>query len=193
MKKIILNPFEKYSETKLSILGVVLTLVGTLLAFVFNVRYDGILDLHFVPNVLISEILLDNLVNISCLVLFLYLSAIYVNKKTRFIDILTTSMIARFPLYLLPFANINGIMNKVNRDILQAVNSQLFDQISSSTWVFIVIFIFFTILFSIWYIALLYNGYKVASNAKGKLPIVLFVMAILFAEILSKTLIYNLN
>ncbi len=193
MKKIILNPFEKYSEIKLSILGVVLTLLGTLLAFVFNVRYDGIFDLHFVPNVLISEILLDNLVNISCLVLFLSLSAIYVNKKTRFIDILTTSMIARFPLYLLPFANINGIMNKVNGDILKAVNSQLFDQISSSTWVIIIIFGFFTILFLIWYIALLYNGYKVASNAKGKLPVVLFVMAILFAEILSKTLIHNLN
>jgi hypothetical protein len=38
----------------------------------------------------------------------------------------------------------------------------------------------------------LFNGIKVASNAKGKTPIILFIISLLLAEILSKFLIFQL-
>jgi len=42
-------------------------------------------------------------------------------------------------------------------------------------------------------VILLYNGYKVATNAKGIKNTVLFVAALLIAEVVSKMIISTLN
>ena len=103
MKILLFKPFEKYSEKRLLLIGVFFTLLGSFFAYVFNIRFDGIIDIHIVPNTLSYQALLDNLINIFCLVLFLYISTKYINKKTRLIDILNTALVARTPFYLLPF------------------------------------------------------------------------------------------
>ncbi len=173
--------------------GVIFTLIGSIIASSFNIRFDGVIDIHIVPNALFYQTLLDNLINIFCLVLFLYISAKYINRKTRLIDILTTSVVARAPFYLLPFFNINGIIGRASEEIIQIVNPELISQISSTNLFIISVFGINTILFLVWYISLLFNGFKVASNAKGKVPIILFIVSLLFAEILSKFLIFQFN
>lgn len=107
MKSLLFQPFEKYSEKTLLLLGIIFTLIGSFIAYAFNIRFDGVLDVHIVSDALWYQTLIDNLINIFCLIIFLYSSAKYINKKTRIIDIITTSIIARIPLYLLPLININ--------------------------------------------------------------------------------------
>ena len=192
MKILLFNPFEKYSEKTLLFVGVIFTLLGSFFAYVFNIRFDGVIDVHIVPNTLLYQTLLDNLINIFCLVLFLYISTKYINKKTRLIDILNTALVARAPFYLVPFFNINGVIEKASADIIQFANPELISQISSSNLFIIIVFGIITILFLVWYISLLFNGFKVASNAKGKNPIILFVISLLLAEVLSKFLIIQL-
>jgi hypothetical protein len=51
------------------------------------------------------------------------------------------------------------------------------------------IFTIFAVLAIISLIFLLWNGFKIATNAKGKKPIILFVTGLLLTEILSKNLI----
>jgi hypothetical protein len=193
MKLLLFKPFEKYSEKTLLSVGVIFTLIGSFAAYTFNVRFDGVFDVHIISNTLFYQALLDNLVNIFCLIIFLYLSTKYINRKTRLIDILTTSMVARVPFYLLPFLNINGVIEKASEDIIQFANPELISQISSSNLLIITVFGVITILFLVWYVSLLFNGFKVASNAKGKISIILFILSLLFAEILSKFLIFQLN
>jgi hypothetical protein len=193
MKLLLFKPFEKYSEKTLLSVGVIFTLIGSFAAYTFNVRFDGVFDVHIISNTLFYQALLDNLVNIFCLIIFLYLSTKYINRKTRLIDIITTSMVARVPFYLLPFLNINGVIEKASEDIIQFANPELISQISSSNLLIITVFGVITILFLVWYISLLFNGFKVASNAKGKISIILFILSLLFAEILSKFLIFQLN
>ncbi|WP_282117365.1 hypothetical protein [Cellulophaga baltica] len=192
MKILLFKPFEKYSEKTLLLIGVFFTLLGSFFAYVFNIRFDGIIDIHIVPNTLSYQALLDNLINIFCLVLFLYISTKYINKKTRLIDILNTALVARTPFYLLPFFNINDVIEKTSEEVFQFANPELIGQISSSNLFIIIVFGLITILFLVWYISLLFNGYKVASNAKGKTPIILFVISLLLAEVLSKFLIVQL-
>ena len=192
MKILLFKPFEKYSEKTLLPIGVFFTLLGSFFAYVFNIRFDGIIDIHIVPNTLSYQALLDNLINIFCLVLFLYISTKYINKKTRLIDILNTALVARTPFYLLPFFNINDVIEKTSEEVIQFANPELIGQISSSNLFIIIVFGLITILFLVWYISLLFNGYKVASNAKGKTPIILFVISLLLAEVLSKFLIVQL-
>ena len=101
MKTILFRPFERYSEKTLVIVGVAFTLIGSLLGAVFQGRFDGVLDMHFVPSTSFYQVLIDNVINIFCLVLFLFLSAKYINNKTRLIDILTAAMVARIPYYFM--------------------------------------------------------------------------------------------
>lgn len=129
MKIILFKPFEKYSEKTLLLVGIIITLIGSFVAYTFNTRFDGVVDVHSVTDVLLYQALLDNLINIFCLILFLFISAKYINKKTRLIDILTTSMVARTPIYLLPFFNINGAISKAGENILQFANEGFTNQI----------------------------------------------------------------
>ena len=192
MKILLFKPFEKYSEKTLLLVGILFTLLGSFFGYVFNIRFDGVIDVHIVTNSLPYQALLDNLVNIFCLVLFLYISSKYINKKTRLIDIVNAALVARAPFYLLPFFNINGVIQKASDDVIQFANPELISQISSSNLCILIVFGIIAILFLVWYISLLFNGIKVASNAKGKTPIILFIISLLLAEILSKFLIFQL-
>jgi len=192
MKILLFKPFEKYSEKTLLLVGIFFTLLGSFFAYVFNIRFDGVIDVHIVPTSLPHQALLDNLVNIFCLVLFLYISSKYINKKTRLIDIVNAALVARAPYYLLPFFNINGVIQKATDNVIQFANPELISQISSSNLCILIVFGIIAILFLVWYISLLFNGIKVASNAKGKTPIILFIISLLFAEVLSKFLIVQL-
>lgn len=192
MKTLLFKPFEKYSDKTLLIAGVLLTLIGSILGYWLNARFDGVLDLHFVKNVPLKIPFLDNLLNIFSLVLFLFFLAKYLNKKIRFIDILAMAMIARTPIYLLSLSNYNSYLSKITDKLLVYTAPEKYGQIPPIDILSIMLlFSIISILIFIWYIALLYNGFKTASHAKGIKASVLFGIAILLAEILSKILIYN--
>lgn len=202
MKTLLFKPFEKYSEKILLTAGIVFTIIGSLLGFWMNARFDGVLDLHFGKNVGLREPFFDNLINVFSLAILLFFLAKYLNKKTRFVDILTTVMIARTPFYLLSLININGNMSEMAEQFLsimnpevtnsQNINIQEIMTVAMENGFLLAIFSILIILCVIWYIALLYNGFKTASHAKGIKPIVLFSITLIFAEIISKILIYNL-
>jgi hypothetical protein len=193
MKHILLNPFEKHSEKTLLFVGAFATLVGSFLAASFNVRFDGVLDAHVVSDLSFYEALSDNLISTFCLTLFLFLATKYINRKSRLIDILSTALVARVPFYILPFSNINGAIGNAAEEMLQFADPQLIGHVSMSSWIFIIVFAVLALFLLIWSVILLFNGYKVASNAKGTLPIILFILSLLFAELLSKVFIYYLN
>lgn len=193
MKSLLFQPFEKYSEKTLLLLGIIFTLIASFIAYAFNIRFDGVLDVHIVSDALWYQTLIDNLINIFCLIIFLYSSAKYINKKTRIIDIITTSIIARIPLYLLPLINIKNTVNQATEDIIQLINPELINEIPISSLLIVTGFGIIAILFVVWFIALLFNGFKVASNAKGKFSVILFSISLILAEILSKSLIFQFN
>lgn len=193
MKTVLFKPFERYSEKTLLFVGVIFTVVGSFLGFIFHSRFDGVLDMHVVSSAPFYQVLIDNLINVFCLVLFLFLAAKYINRKTRLIDILTASMVARIPYYLVAFGNINGIVGKASDDVMLLVNPEMIGEVTTSSLLIVLGFGLLSILFLVWYLVLLFNGFKVASNAKGKQPIILFILSILLAEVLSKVLIHHLN
>ena len=193
MKSLLFKPFERYSELTLLIVGALFTILGSYAAFLFDIRFDGIIDLHVSHSEYFLQPLIDNLINIFCLVSFLFLSTLFFNRRTRIVDILTTSLIARIPFYILPILNFDGRIGHATDALLQLVKDNLIDQISISTTLPLLLFGIFTIIALIWYIYLLYTGYKISSNAKGNKPVILFVIALIVAEIASKILIVQFN
>lgn len=189
MKQILFKPFEKFSALQLILSGLIFTVIGTWGATQFNGRYDGVLDFHIVQSCVRGQAIVDNLINILCLFIFIFLAGKIINPKTRLIDNLSTVIFARVPMYLLPFLNFEGVLPE-NFDPTN--QTQLLAHITENLVPFIVTVVI-SLLFIVWYVALLYNGYKTASNAKGAKAIWIFIGALILAEISSKTLIYTFN
>lgn len=188
MNTVLLNPFKKFQESTLLVVGT----IATMLAYFFNARFDGVIDMHLVGKISLWQPFADNAIIILCLVLILFLISKYLNPKTLTIDILTTVIVARMPYYILPLFNANGYLYQTTKNLAKMATPSKLPGISSLSIVVILVFALISIIFLTWYIILLYNGFKVSSNAKGTKPIILFVLGILFAEILSKLLIFKI-
>lgn len=184
----LLNPFEKYTEKLLSIVGVIFWLMGSYIASNCNANFDGVLDLHF-SNYQLSfqKVLLENGINLLVLFGLLFLVGKLINDKTRAIDLIATVLIARIPFYFLPLFNAT---NKLMLD--QNLNMQDMMKFAQENMIFLLVFALVLLLAVVWSITLLYNGYKISVHAKASKSTVLFILALVLAEILSKFFIYLL-
>lgn len=196
MKKVLFNPFEQFSERPLILFGISVTILLSMTGAFFNARFDGVIDLHFSTPTFFINTLTDNAVNIVILSLALFTLGKFRNNKTRFIDVFTASLIARIPYYMLPFFNWNNTVLIESEKLLKqfmTVQPGVAPQFETTNMLVLVLFAGFSLLFLAWFIYLLYQGYKVATNAKGGIEIVLFGVTILIAEVFSKIIFYLIN
>lgn len=190
------NPFEKYSETRLLISGIVMLFFFSILGFYLKARFDGIIDMHIVENIAWYEPLIDNVFNTVALFAVFFTFGKKINPKTRAIDILNASLISRIPIYLISLGNIGGMIHKTTQNILDKIdfdNLQNPPQFEMSDLLITMIFALFSVTFLIWMIALFWNGFRVATNAKGMRNVVFFVMLFVLAYIISKVLVLIFN
>lgn len=193
MKTLLFKPFEKYSEQKLLVTGIIATLIGALVTYLLNCKFIGVLKMTFVEETSIGQSILDNIIILSCLSIFLFLAAKYIYKKTRLIDIIVTALVGFIPLYILPIFNIKDTIKIATENILKYSSPELANQMPLENLIPLVIFGFFTIGILVWFIALLYNGFKTASNAKGTKAIVVFVIALILADVVSRIIIHQIS
>ena len=196
MKKVLFNPFEQFSERPLILFGISVTILLSMTGAFFNARFDGVIDLHFSTPTFFINTLTDNAVNIVILSLALFTLGKFRNNKTRFVDVFTASLIARIPYYILPFFNWNNTVLVESEKLLKqfmTVQPGAVPQFETTNMLVLVLFAGFSLLFLAWFIYLLYQGYKVATNAKGGIEIVLFGVTILIAEVFSKIIFYLIN
>lgn len=196
MKKLLLNPFEKNPETRLFIFGLAVTAIGSYLAYLFNGRYDGVIDLHFTKSVTLAQPFIDNLINIVCLFATLFFVGKLINSKTRIIDIVNPILICRVPFYLLTFSNFRNYISDISVSLLENFNPKAMPSemnLSPISMIVLGFFAIISILCLIWFVILLYNGFKIATNSKTGMHKLYFALAILVAEIISGILISFLN
>lgn len=193
MKTLLFNPFEKYSDRTLIAFGLLFTLIGGYLGFVFNARFDGVIDLHFVEKVSVFQPLFDIVIDIFCSSILLFSVGKLINNKTRCIDILSATIIARIPFYFITFFNANNKAYAIFEGILTLAKSNQINTLETLDIFYLMLMTFAIIASLIWSMVLLYNGFKVATNAKETKHTLFFIGALIFAEILSKILIITLN
>lgn len=199
--KLLLNPFERFPERTLLIWGILSLVIGSVIAFAVHGKFDGVLDLHFGPDVQWYGPFLDNLINIFSLLIPLMIVGRIVNDKTRIIDVLTTILVARMPYYLLVLFNINNFMEDLTNQMMSqfagTVPGKNFEvdkiAIGPLEMLLFIMFAILSILVLIWMITLLYRGFKTATNLKSAPHIVMFSVAIIVAEIISKIIFSNIN
>ncbi len=192
MTSILFKPFTRFSANSLLLVGIVVTLIGSYVGYLGGARFDGVLDIHFGESVLLQSPFLENIINVLMLSIFLFIGGKVINEKTRLIDIVVTSLVARIPYYLIPLLNVKSMISKATDQVLQAAENQTLDGIPNLSLVLLTVFSVVVILFAVWYVVLLFNGFKTASNAKGAKHVVFFAVSILLAEITSILIIHHL-
>lgn len=194
--KFLINPFETVSEKKLLIYGIAVTLIASYVAFLLNGRFDGAIDLHFTENVGVFQPLIDSLINFASLFIFLFGAGRIINSKTRAVDIATPILVAKTPYYILLAFNINNFMYEASMSLVKSIsteNPSAMPDLDMGTLTTVSIFGLISIVFLVWFFALLYYGFKTATNSKTVAHKFYFVGAIILAEILSSVLISNIN
>ena len=188
MRKQISNPFAYYPAWKLVGIGLIALLAGSLTGWYGAARYDGVLDLHFGPSVGTWQPLLDNLVNIGSLFMPLAVFGFTINRKTRFIDILSTVLMARIPYYVLPLFNVSGYVYRSSTKLIAGTQhgAPIDGDVIIANIVFISLAITATVLFILW----LFSGFQTATNCKKTAHRWIFAGCILLAEVISKLCIY---
>lgn len=181
-----MNPFETQTEQKLLSVGISAALVASVLAYFLNARFDGLFDMHFTTQIEMFHPLIDNGINILLSALVLFGIGKYINKKTRFVDVLAVAAVARIPYYPLMFVNVKGFMKAATDVIMANANPENIGNIPPTSLAIILCFALVAIAAIIWYIMLLYRGFKVATNAKGNSALGLFIVAVLIIEFITK-------
>lgn len=189
MRQRISNPFAYYPAGQLVGIGLVALFIGSLTGWRGAARYDGVLDLHFGPTVGTWQPLLDNLVNIGSLFIPLAVFGFTINRKTRFIDILSTVLVARIPYYVLPLFNVSGFVYQSSNKLIASTQhgAPINGGVIITNIVFISLAISATVLFILW----LFRGFQTATNSKKTGHRWIFAGCILLAEVISKLCIYN--
>src|SRR5690606_34299115 len=124
----------------------------------FNTRFDGVLDVHFTEKVSVAQAGFDFAINTVVLAVLLYIAALFINKRTRPLDILLPILIARLPYYILPVFNLNDAMYLAGEKMLASVQEGAFPVIGDDM-ALITIFTIASITMMIWFAILLYNGF----------------------------------
>jgi len=186
-----LNPVKYFQDKNLLLLNLLIFCLGTFLAVSLSARFDGILDLHFLPFSRAVITMTDNIVNIVFLTFILFALGRFINPKARIIDCLNTAFYSRIPFYLLCLTNIGGEMPYLFEPILLKVSDPSII-LPTSIYVYVIIFTLVSFLVLASTIIILFNGFKIATNAKSTKHYLFFVLAILIAEISTSIFLKNL-
>mgnify|MGYP006167936399 FL=1 len=84
-------------------------------------------------------------------------------------------------------------MNRITDEMMDLVANNNLEAIAVTDTIFMAIFGILALATMVWFAVLLWNGFKIATNAKGIKAIILFIAVVLLAEIASKYIITQFN
>lgn len=189
MKKIktFINPLSKFQENTILTTGIIGLVITSLVGYVFNVKFDGAFDAHTTSSTTFINSFLENLIQVLCVFVLLFALGKIINKKTRGIDILNTSLLYRIPFIFIGILTGLPVYKKVEmliKDNNLTLESMDYIQLITSS-----IFILLLLIYSI---VLLVNGFKTATNAKKWQHYVALTLVLIAIEIISKYITFYL-
>ena len=191
MIKLLINPFENYSEKQLLAVGFLGNILLVFLSFQFNTNFVGNLRITDEKVDDLKNVIFTHSITLLFLVFFLFALGKYLNSKTRFVDVLATCLISRLVLCFMTLLNINGKNSEIAVAVRKAMMQVNLEKAMANYIPILMLFGLIAVVVTIWFFALLFNGFKTATNAKDTKSTVLFVITFIIAESLTRLLIYN--
>jgi hypothetical protein len=176
LSKWLFNPFIYVAGEQALFIGWAGMLAASVVSYFSKTHFDGAIDIHFGASGKYLWFLGEQLIAWFSVVVVLYpLGLIFSKSRIRLIDVAGTLAMARvvtLPVALMGFLPIYP----VNLD----------------NPVKLMLSVVLTIIPAIWMVALMFNAFSVSANIRQGKAVACFIVGILIAEILSKTLIFYL-
>lgn len=183
------NPFAIIEDKKLLFFGIFSFIIGIFLAYYFQLQRQ-ILRLNILETPTITQVIIWHFIIVASLAIIFFTLGKIINRKTRFLDILNTVLISLIPIYISFFQNFNNFLTVQTTQMLDAIKDGSI-YIQSPPVLFILVGFIGLFLF-IYYIYLLFIGFKTATNAKKTSHYVLFFVLLIITDILTSGLINSI-
>ena len=188
------NPFNYIAGGQALALGLVSILVAGGLGALSTTHFDGVIDLHSgtaAPWVFLTE----GVVNwLSLALVLLIVGMLAARSSWRAIDLFGTQALARWPMLLSALATQLPGYQRFTQHLAWKLLKQGTEPIVQGTDVVAFSIAIGVILIAlIWMIYLMYKAFSVSCNLKGGKAVVLFIVALIAAEVISKIVLIALN
>lgn len=173
--------------------GLGFQLLATLLAFLLSGRFDGFLDYHFGDKLRFSQVASDQLINLAVLLLvFGGCITLMSRGRNRLTDVIGLLLLARAPVVLLPLLNLGDYFRQLSPRLLtdELALSQLPTPAES---IALLLFSLFSLAILVWWLVMLFQVFRLLIHKTGMGYTLLFILLVVLAEYLSKSLLLMLN
>lgn len=187
MLKTLLKPFEFVQERTLLLFGCCCLLITSIVQLFTLSRTISILKMaDYIEYPQWWQVSLDAIISTLLMTVVLFAFGKIVNRKTRLIDIFNTVLIARIPLSLIVFSDINGFLTLKTQALLSVVNNPeaMAEQMGDIT--FITIIGIFGILALVLFAYYIYQGFKTATHSKKIQHIIVLIILVLITDTLTR-------
>jgi hypothetical protein len=174
---VIFRPFDRLSTGASLAVAAGGGFVALLVAWGLDVRFDGVLDAHLASRVDLLQALVDLAVAWPLLAAAMWLGGRSLRSRGRLVDYLGAVGLARWPLVLSALI-LALLIDRPARDALAAM------QLPSPGILLLLVLV--TIPLVVWFVALLYQGYRTASGLRGGRLVASFIVVLVVAEVVSK-------
>ncbi|MDO9153817.1 MAG: YIP1 family protein [Paludibacter sp.] len=182
LSEFLFNPFTRIAGWQAFGIGLIFIALMGVIGTYANIIFDGVIDMHIEHETTLTHSFILLAIDIISLVFVMFVAGLFIAGKFRFVDILGTMTLSKAPFLLLAIVGFFTKMPDMS-DVLK----DPFIMLSSPSLVFLLLLSLPVIL---WSIALMYNGFKVSTGAKGTKLTITFITAVFVAEIISKVLIH---
>lgn len=183
------NPFSALTDKQIVSIGIVSFIIGIFIAYQLQIQIQ-ILRINPLEIPTLLQVAIGHLIILTSLTVPFFILGKIINNKTRFIDILSTVLIALIPLYVSLFQNINGFLTNETLKIENAIkDGTIYTQTPPILLVFVGLI---GLAFFIYYIYLLFMGFKTATNSKKVWHYLLFFVVLIIVDILTSGLINSI-
>lgn len=177
--KTFINPFVKFDEKTLFFAGIFSIATVFLISYFLGFQTDSLFHFRLInTDDSIGKIVLSTVIVYAVNILIFFLFGKLINKRTRLIDIANPIFISQFTVvFILLISNI-PIIEEAQNQILATVESKS-AQIEPLSLFVITIYSFFSLAISIYGVAILFNGFKTATNMKKWSHILIFAILLI--------------
>jgi hypothetical protein len=186
------NPFRFIAGFRALLLGLIIIALTSLLGSLSNTHFDGTLDVHTGAPAPLWLFIAEGLINWLSLALPLcFFGLILSRSSVRFIDVLGTQALARWPYLLTALVMMPPSNKRIIRYFMSlAMQGPVTEQLNYLDMTVFVFAMLVTILMVVWMVALMYRAYSLCCNITGTKVVITFIISLIGAEALSKLAIF---
>ncbi len=175
------NPFIRFRGFQALLFGMCALVVSGVIAGMADIRFDGLLDLHFYSDVPLWVPVAEGLVNWTVLTALLWLiDRTFSQSAVRLVDVAGVQALARAPL--LPAAvicSLPGVRGTLGVFAEAAQSGQLPNVFDMGIFAIAIVVMLGC---TIWMVALMWKAFSFSCSMKGTRAVVLFIAAVVIGE-----------